>query len=163
MKKYNPHLTPPPLPQDKSIKYKLCPGHPGYAISNTGTVLSYRQSGHWKKRKLLKTESGYLVVDLEDQKTHKVHRLVLKAFVGPCPKGMECRHLDGNQTNNNLNNLRWGTRQENMDDKKRRKKTCNTVLTESHVNFTLTKYTVIQLRKLEGLTLALIRYMRLVE
>jgi HNH endonuclease len=48
-----------------------------------------------------------------------VHRLVLEAFVGPCPEGMECRHLDGNRTNNRLDNLAWGTRIENHEDMKR--------------------------------------------
>ncbi len=47
-----------------------------------------------------------------------VHQLVLEAFVGPCPSGLECRHLDGNPDNNQLENLRWGTRLENMADKK---------------------------------------------
>lgn len=29
-----------------------------------------------------------------------VHRLVMEAFVGPCPEGMEVRHLDGDASNN---------------------------------------------------------------
>lgn len=45
-----------------------------------------------------------------------VHRLVLEAFVGPCPEGMECCHNDGNPANNRLENLRWGTRSENVQD-----------------------------------------------
>jgi hypothetical protein len=32
---------------------------------------------------------------------------------------MECRHLDGNRTNNRLENLRWGTSQENAEDRHR--------------------------------------------
>lgn len=46
-----------------------------------------------------------------------VHRLVLEAFVGPRPKGMECRHLDSNSLNNNVSNLMWGTHKENEQDK----------------------------------------------
>ena len=46
-----------------------------------------------------------------------VHRLVLLAFVGPCPDGMECCHNDGNNTNNRLGNLRWDTHSANMQDK----------------------------------------------
>jgi hypothetical protein len=49
-------------------------------------------------------------------KSHKVHRLVMEAFVGPCPEGMEVRHLDGDGGNNNLVNLRYGTHKENMQD-----------------------------------------------
>ena len=48
----------------------------------------------------------------------RVHRLVLLAFVGPCPEEMECRHFpDKNPANNNLNNLQWGTKEENYQDK----------------------------------------------
>ena len=39
-----------------------------------------------------------------------VHRLVLEAFVGPCPHGMEsCHFPDSDPSNNRLNNLRWDT------------------------------------------------------
>lgn len=46
-----------------------------------------------------------------------VHRLVLMAFVGPCPEGMEGCHADGNRANNSLVNLRWDTREANEKDK----------------------------------------------
>lgn len=52
-------------------------------------------------------------------KHHQVHRLVLYAFVGPCPEGMETLHGDGDHTNNRLDNLRWGTPTENADDQRR--------------------------------------------
>lgn len=48
-----------------------------------------------------------------------VHRLVLETFVGPCPEGMVCRHLDGNGKNNCIDNLRWGTPKENGEDRVR--------------------------------------------
>jgi hypothetical protein len=57
-----------------------------------------------------------LTVD-HQKKTVSVHTLVLEAFVGPAPKGMECRHLDGSFLNNSLNNLEWGTHLENEADK----------------------------------------------
>ncbi|AWY05488.1 HNH endonuclease [Gordonia phage Morrissey] len=47
-----------------------------------------------------------------------VHRLVLEAFVGPCPSGMETRHLNGNPKDNRLENLVWGTSAENSQDTK---------------------------------------------
>lgn len=50
-------------------------------------------------------------------KWFQVHRLVLLAFVGPCPEGMEGRHLDGNHLNNWLGNLEWATHEVNMQDK----------------------------------------------
>lgn len=45
-----------------------------------------------------------------------IHRLVLEAFLGPCPAGMEGCHGDGNPTNNHVDNLRWATRSENQLD-----------------------------------------------
>ncbi len=52
-------------------------------------------------------------------KWQAIHTLVLLAFVGPCPEGMECRHLDGTRTNCALANLCWGTRAENVADQRR--------------------------------------------
>jgi len=49
----------------------------------------------------------------------QVHRLVLEAFTGPCPAGLETCHWDGDHTNNRINNLRWGTRSSNRDDARR--------------------------------------------
>lgn len=46
----------------------------------------------------------------------KVHRLVLEAFVGPCPIGMEGCHNDGVPEHNRLGNLRWDTHRENIQD-----------------------------------------------
>ena len=51
--------------------------------------------------------------------TPLVHRLVLTAFVGPCPPGQEARHWDDVGTNNHLSNLLWGTPSENGHDKTR--------------------------------------------
>lgn len=63
-------------------------------------------------------ESGHLHVLIRHKKL-RVHHAVLMAFGFRRPEGMECRHLDGNPANNNLNNLAWGTRLENARDKAR--------------------------------------------
>lgn len=52
------------------------------------------------------------------RKSIKVHRLILETFVGPCPTGLECRHLNGKWWDNRLENLKWGTHQENMEDRR---------------------------------------------
>ena len=46
----------------------------------------------------------------------KVHILVLEAFVGPRPDGLDGLHWDDDRTNNTVENLRWGTHSENMQD-----------------------------------------------
>jgi hypothetical protein len=33
--------------------------------------------------------------------------LVLETFVGPCPKSMKCFHIDGDASNNSIENLSW--------------------------------------------------------
>lgn len=47
-----------------------------------------------------------------------VHRLVLEAFIGKCPDGMECCHNNGIADDNRLENLRWDTHENNNKDRK---------------------------------------------
>jgi hypothetical protein len=64
---------------------------------------------------------GYQYVSLRGidrtKKTFAVHRLVLEAFVGPCPSGRQCAHGDGDPTNNQVENLRWASAAENIADR----------------------------------------------
>lgn len=46
-----------------------------------------------------------------------VHRLVLMAFIGPCPDGCEAAHKDNVKANNRLTNLEWKTHVDNIKDK----------------------------------------------
>ena len=67
-------------------------------------------------------QHGYLWVGLRQQgKRQKfaVHRLVLEAFVGPCPPDFVCCHWDDDPLNNRLDNLRWDTRSANGLDQVR--------------------------------------------
>lgn len=90
---------------------------PGYMVSSYGRVIGAKGSilKPWKHR------SGHLYVALGKGDKHQVHRLVIEAFGEPQPHGTECRHLDGNPTNNHISNLAWGTRKENIDDHKSHK------------------------------------------
>lgn len=70
-----------------------------------------------KPKKLTPDKDGYLnfsVYIAGKVKTLKTHREVLKAFVGPCPEGMECCHLDSVRANNKLTNLKWASKTENQ-------------------------------------------------
>jgi hypothetical protein len=46
----------------------------------------------------------------------KVARLVLEAFVGLCPAGMEACHFNDDPADNRLENLRWDTHSNNHYD-----------------------------------------------
>lgn len=62
---------------------------------------------------------GHLGVKLRRDgvvKSAYVHRLVLEAFVGPCPSGMEGCHWNDIPNDNRLTNLRWATKSENRFD-----------------------------------------------
>lgn len=64
--------------------------------------------------------NGYLRITLSKDGVCSrllLHRAVLFAFVGKCPAGQECRHLDGVRTNCSLINLAWGTRAQNSIDR----------------------------------------------
>jgi hypothetical protein len=83
----------------------------GYQVSNHGNVKN--KNGSLKK---LQTDRiGYKRVAICDNgvKLMKVHRLVLLVFIGECPEGYECDHIDRNKENNRLENLRWVTPHEN--------------------------------------------------
>ena len=98
-------------------------GHSGYEVSDHGRVRSYRTlQGHpCKKPRIMKlmVVQGYLHIKLGRSFQSTVHRLVAAAFLGPCPEGMECRHLDGDRLNARLDNLIYGTKAENYDDRRR--------------------------------------------
>lgn len=48
-----------------------------------------------------------------------IHRIVLEAFVGPCPMDMEGCHNDGDPTNNAVSNLRYDSKENNELDKRK--------------------------------------------
>lgn len=51
---------------------------------------------------------GFVYVDLwKDgvKESRRIHELVALTFNGPCPQGFEVYHLDGDRTNNRLDNL----------------------------------------------------------
>ena len=107
-----------------------------YEVSTTGRVRSVdrvvpigtKANGRkgfqrWKGKELAQTQTpkGYQKVELS-QPGHRalhvyVHRLVMLAFVGPCPEGLEVCHNNGKRTDNRLNNLRYDTRSSNALDR----------------------------------------------
>ena len=110
----------------------LIPDYPGYEVSNLGHVRSYYKKvfGGWviddEPQRVLSGgvhTAGYPFVRIKNSDgeycVKYVHRLVLLAFVGPCPAGMQTCHYDGDPTNNRLDNLRYDTALANFADMRR--------------------------------------------
>jgi hypothetical protein len=102
-----------------------------YEVSNKGRVKSLarvvicgrgtrRIKGRELKRQFIGRYPSVMLYINDIDNRFLVHRLVLEAFVGPCPEGMECRHLNGDPEDNRWpENLVWGTSSENAGDRRR--------------------------------------------
>ncbi|WP_390623416.1 NUMOD4 domain-containing protein [Subtercola endophyticus] len=103
--------------------WKAVPGFMGrYEVSDLGRIRSFAKSKSGRVRSLTPNSQGYLIVDLwsgNRPTTHRVNRLVLRAFQGEPIDGAEACHNNGDRLDNRLNNLRWDTRLENMRDIRR--------------------------------------------
>ena len=123
--------------------------YPGYFADTEGNIYSDRPRNRYaqppknlRRLKTRKNNRGYCDVAIRTTSKNYtrrclIHQLVLEAFVGPKPEGTECRHLDGNPLNNHVDNLEWGTHNQNMQDIRRHHKRDNahkylSKLTEVH-------------------------------
>lgn len=98
--------------------WKPVVGYEGfYEVSDFGRVKSLPRKG--AKGGMLKpypNEQGYLKIDLYKngkKRIHKVHQLIMRAFVGECPDGYEVDHYDWNPKNNSLGNLSYQPKEVN--------------------------------------------------
>lgn len=103
-----------------------------YEVSSLGRVRSLPRSRRrapsplfadgvaiaWKGRMLRagSLAAGHQFVMLGRGDGRLVHRLVLEAFVVPCPDGHEALHGNDVPDDNWIGNLRWGTSAENIED-----------------------------------------------
>ena len=95
------------------MKIKPIPNCAGYYASEDGYIYSSRNfnrhhnnDGELKKLKLHDNGKGYRGVTIcinSKRRYRKVHRLVFETFKGYC--GEHIHHIDGDPTNNSLNNL----------------------------------------------------------
>jgi hypothetical protein len=120
---------------DESVIYREHPQLPGYLIGSNGSVWSTRRCARLRRladknaprpTSIYRRPDGsrYCIVQLRavangKVRNYYVHRLVLEAFVGPCPPGMLACHNDGNTANNDVGNLRWDTIKNNQADKRK--------------------------------------------
>ena len=99
---------------EKQEIWRKINGFPNYEVSNLGNV---RNKKTGRVLRPSKDGCGYSQVILcKDGKGNqfKVHRLVATAFI-PNPKNKkEVNHIDGNKSNNYVDNLEWNTHSENQ-------------------------------------------------
>jgi hypothetical protein len=113
------------------VEHRAIEGWPGYRIGDDGKPQSCWSIGgrrrwlteQWHDLAPYIDKQGRPKITLHrghEQKTFSVYRLVLEAFVGPCPPGMEsCHDPDPNPANCRLVNLRWDTHTANLEDLER--------------------------------------------
>lgn len=114
--------------------WKQVPGYEGlYSVSNFGRVYSHGRARrmpngssslqHYPAKMLAGGLTGkkrdrisVILWKAGASKPFRIAQLVMLAFVGPRPAGLEVLHWDGNARNDHLSNLRYGTHLENMRD-----------------------------------------------
>lgn len=103
-------------------QWKTCPSDPHYEVSDEGEVRSIDRMIERNGKparvqgvllKLRKHSNGYRGVSLRYRQA-MVHSLVMEAFVGPRPKGMDINHKNGDKADNRLENLEYCSRSQNM-------------------------------------------------
>jgi predicted XRE-type DNA-binding protein len=125
-----------------------------YMVSDERTIFDHVRKCHRKikglilKQHLIGPPNGtqYLSVSLSKdgkQKKKRVHKLVIQAFRGECPKGMVCCHGKNGALDNSLSNLYYATQQRNCSEDKLRDGTL--LRGEQHPNTNLTEEQVRQI------------------
>jgi HNH endonuclease/NUMOD4 motif len=95
-------------------RWRTVAGWPRYEVSDWGRV----------RRIVPQSLAGaYPAVTLSEPGRRslrvRVHQLVARAFLGPCPDGQEVLHGNDEPYDNRASNLRYGTRAENLADRRR--------------------------------------------
>lgn len=108
------------------VRYEIHPDWPAFRVGDDGSIWSRKRPGggkgygEWHPIKPIRLRSGHMQIGIGwiggKFVRDYVHRMVLTCFVGRAPEGMECRHLDGDPSNNSLPNLAWGSSKENFED-----------------------------------------------
>ena len=138
--------------------YRLLAKWSAYRVGADGSLWTRWRRGRggrigleWREMNPTPDKDGYrtgrLYAGGGDWKQIRVAVTVCEAFHGPCPKGMECRHLDGINTHDAADNLAWGTPIQNHADKFIHG---TQPLGDRHHNATLSDADVAAIRSLKG-------------
>ena len=120
-------------PLKKPLRRRILGTNGMYEVSNTGRILSHHKGCYrakdgfikpWFEMKSTRSDGsrrGYYHVGLytpgqRNPVKRRLDHLVLEAFYGPRPNGMESCHWDDDSANNHLSNLRWDTHRANIFD-----------------------------------------------
>lgn len=108
----------------KTEIWRTIPDYPTFEVSNFGRVRNTQPhpnhplkypGGHILKLGKDKMNRPQITLGKRPhRRCRKVHILVMEAFVGPCPEGMEVDHLDSDRANSRLDNLEYVTHKENV-------------------------------------------------
>lgn len=91
-------------------EWRFVPGREDYQVSDMGRVRNMKRGGRVLK---LQMEDGYPSIKIE-KKNISVHRLVMLSFLGePVGKANCVNHINGDKTDNRLQNLEYVTQQQN--------------------------------------------------
>lgn len=94
--------------------WRTIPSFPVYSASNYGRI---RNEETGRIMHLYLSTRGYLTLTLRrnnQQVPQSVHRLVAEAFLGGPHPDLDVNHIDGDKTNNCIENLEWCTREHNV-------------------------------------------------
>lgn len=132
------------------VEWKAIPGYEKYYASKEGDILSMKKEEPYLMKQQISKDNHhyvYLYDSCGNSRKVWVHRAVLSAWVRPPRDGEEGRHLNDNPHENTLRNLSWGTRADNVDDKR---KNGGFPIGERSGTHKLTESDVREIRKLYG-------------
>ena len=101
------------------IEWRVIEQATRYEVNNLGMV----RNSKTRKVHTGREQDGYIKHHLQDNNGNRwhvfAHQLVAHAFLGPCPKGLQVRHLNDIGCDNRVNNLAYGTTKQQGEDRRR--------------------------------------------
>ena len=100
-------------------RWRGLPSNRNYLVSDHGRVMRITTGKGTEPGRVLKpgkTKDGYLKVELFNHgspSSRYVHRLVVEAFIGEVPVGLEVNHISGQKSDNRLENVEVVTHAQN--------------------------------------------------